>query len=249
LDNASVSSLADSGLDEIRFHPQKSDWSGVASAIEMGLVTGIEIPSIPDGLDTLKTIGLRADEIGVAFLNVNELEASETNFRRLTSLGMRLSSLDGANVEGSAQTAREFVDWAASNLSKLSVHYCSAAFKDKVQMRNRLERRLKRTIREFEVADDAEPLLILGVIRGLDGESLTAEQLTMLRSILARDFEVPTELMNTDTRRMRIEIAAWVLEEIAADLKRACGRVTKIETGIAREYPSWDRLQTLFEPI
>ena len=249
LDRASASSLADSGLDEIRFHPQNSNWSGMASAMEMGLVTGIEVPAIPGDLDTLKMTALRAEKTGVAFLNVNELEASETNFRRLTSLGMRLSSLDSANIEGSSQTAHAFLDWAASNLKSLSIHYCSAEFKDRVQMRNRLERRLKRTIREFEVADDGEPLLILGVIRGSDDESLTTEQLARLRNVLARDFDVPNELMNTDTRRMRIEIAAWVLEEIATDLKRACEKVAKIETGIAREYPSWDRLQTLFEPV
>ncbi len=249
LDMASVSLLADSGLDEIRFHPQNSSWNGITSAIERGLTTGIEVPAIPSGMDTLKTIALKAEEIGVAFLNVNELEASETNFQRLVSLGMRLSSLDGANIEGSSETAHTFVDWAGSNLSKLSVHYCSAAFKDGVQMRNRLERRLKRTIREFEVADDAEPLLILGVIRASDDQSLTVEQLAMLRHILARDFEVPNELMNTDIRRMRVEIAAWVLEEIATDLKRVCEKVARIETGIVHEYPSWDRLQTLFEPV
>ena len=59
----------------------------------------------------------------------------------------------------------------------------------------------------------------------------------------------PANLMNIDTKRMRIEIAAWILEEIAEDLKGFLETSSELEIGIAFEYPSWDRLQTLFEPI
>jgi pyruvate formate-lyase activating enzyme-like uncharacterized protein len=116
-------------------------------------------------------------------------------------------------------------------------------------MRNRLQRRLERTIRDFEVADEQEPILILGVIRTSHGLVLNDEQLARIHQILHRDFEVPNELMNIDSRRMRIEIAPWILEEIAADLRRLLRPVLDVETGLAREYPSWDRLQTMFEPV
>jgi pyruvate formate-lyase activating enzyme-like uncharacterized protein len=55
--------------------------------------------------------------------------------------------------------------------------------------------------------------------------------------------------MNMDTTRMRIEMAPWILAEIASELKKNLGKSYEIEMGIAFEYPSWDRLQTLFNPL
>ena len=55
--------------------------------------------------------------------------------------------------------------------------------------------------------------------------------------------------MNIDTKRMRIEIAAWILEDIAENLKETLESSSELEFGIAFEYPSWDRLQTLFDPM
>jgi pyruvate formate-lyase activating enzyme-like uncharacterized protein len=249
LDAVTIETLVSAGVDELRFHPQNSDWTGIERTVERGVVTGIEVPALPGQIESLKETALRAESIGVSFLNVNELESSETNFERLAALGMRLTSLDSASIQGSSQTAMELVEWAARDLRRLSVHYCSARFKDGTQMRNRLQRRLERTIRDFEVADEQEPILILGVSRTSHGLVLNDEQLARIHQILHRDFEVPNELMNIDSRRMRIEIAPWILEEIAADLRRLLRPVLDVETGLAREYPSWDRLQTMFEPV
>jgi len=72
--------LKNAGLDEIRFHPQKDDWSGIERALKSGMKVGIEVPTIPGKAEKLKQIALRAEELGLSFLNMNELEASETNF-------------------------------------------------------------------------------------------------------------------------------------------------------------------------
>jgi pyruvate formate-lyase activating enzyme-like uncharacterized protein len=48
---------------------------------------------------------------------------------------------------------------------------------------------------------------------------------------------------------MRIEIAPWILGEIAGELRKLLDLNPEIEMGIAFEYPSWDRLQTLFNPL
>ncbi|MHA1935211.1 MAG: radical SAM protein [Candidatus Thorarchaeota archaeon] len=244
-----IQQLLDVGLDEIRFHPQANDWSGIEAAVRLGMSVGIEVPAIPDSEDRLKSIAMRAEKIGVSFMNINQLEASETNFQTLVSLGMKLTSLEGASIEGSATTAFNVLNWAAESLEKLTVHYCSARFKDAVQMRGRLERRLLRTKREFEEKDESEPLLILGIIRAQHGTILNIDRLTSIAGIIIDEFEVPANLMNIDTKRMRIEIAAWILEEIAEDLKGSLEQSSELEIGIAFEYPSWDRLQTMFDPI
>ncbi len=241
--------LHDAGLDEIRFHPQSKDWSGIQRAIEMNMIVGIEVPAIPGKTEDLKKIARRAEEIGVSFLNINELEASETNFDKLVSMGMRLTNLESASIEGSASTAIEVLEWSQDDLKNLSVHFCSARFKDSVQMRRRLERRLEQTIREFEERDEQDPLLIVGVVRAVHGNQLEHEQLSLIHTTLQNQFDVPTDFMNIDEIRNRVEVAPWVIEEISEQLKEILVDIKDIEIGIAFEYPTWDRLQTLFNPL
>ncbi|MGY5855315.1 MAG: radical SAM protein [Candidatus Thorarchaeota archaeon] len=241
--------LHEAGLDEIRFHPQTTDWSGIQRAIEMDMLVGLEVPAIPGKQEELKRLAIRAEEMGVSFLNINELEASETNFDRLVSMGMRLTNMESASIEGSASTAREFLEWSEGGLQNLSVHFCSARFKDSVQMRGRLERRLEETIRNFEERDEQDPLLIVGVIRAVHGRQLESEQLTFIHNTLHDEFDVPADLMNLDETRWRVEVAPWVIEEISEQLKEMLVDIEGLEIGIAFEYPTWDRLQTMFNPL
>ncbi|UCE09062.1 MAG: radical SAM protein [Candidatus Thorarchaeota archaeon] len=241
--------LRNAGLDEIRFHPQSRDWSGIETAVSLGMVVGLELPAIPGQEKDLESAAEKAEAFGVDFLNINELEASETNFAKLAALGLRLTSLDAASIEGSRETAENILHWAASNLVNLSVHFCTAVFKDRVQLRNRLERRLVRTIRAFEEKDEDDPLLILGLIRPQHGQTMAPEHLGQIYNILRVEFNVPHDMMNLDFDRSRIEIAPWILEEIAEDLRIELEELSTVEMGIAYEYPSWDRLQTLFDPL
>ncbi len=241
--------LREAGLDEIRFHPQGNDWSGIEHAIQLGIDVGLEVPAIPGKIESLKQIALRAEKIGISFLNINELEASETNFESLLAQGMRLTDMASASIEGSDKTAKEFLDWASKNLKQLTVHFCSARYKDAVQMRNRLERRLKQTIREFEERDDADPLLILGIIRAPHRSSLNIRQLNRIYDILRNEFGLPENLLNIDTVRMRIELAPGILEEYAEEIKTCLKEFRNLEIGLSYEYPSWDRLQTMFDPV
>lgn len=249
IDRDTLKKLNDAGLDEIRFHPQTSDWTGVEFAVSVGMNVGLEVPAIPGTADRLQALAIRAEEVGASFVNINELEASESNFHHLASLGMKLASLDASSVAGSREAAREVMDWGSKNLTNLSLHYCSARFKDAVQLRNRLERRLKRTHRPFEERDDTDPLLILGIIRAPHGQRLGSPALASIQDLLKTRFDVPSNLMNVDTTRMRIEMAPWILAKIAGELKKNLDKGYELEMGIAFEYPSWDRLQTLFNPL
>jgi len=59
--------------------------------------------------------------------------------------------------------------------------------------------------------------------------------------VLGREFDVPPELMWHDTEKSRVEVAPWVLEEIAAELALECF--------IVEEYPTADRLEVEREPL
>ncbi len=245
----SLQKLEGAGLDEIRFHPQGNHWAGIERAIETGLNVGLEVPSIPGQTEKLIALVQRAEKIGASFVNLNELESSETNFEQLVSMGMRLTSLDKASIEGSKETAIEVLEWTSKNLKSITVHFCSARYKDTVQLRNRLERRLERVIRPFEIRDDDEPLLILGVIRAPHGQQLIGEQLRSIMDTLLNTFDVPEDLVSSDDARHRIEIAPWILDELSQELKDTYVEEYELEIGIAYEYPTWDRLQTFFDPL
>jgi pyruvate formate-lyase activating enzyme-like uncharacterized protein len=116
-------------------------------------------------------------------------------------------------------------------------------------MRKRLERRIKQTIRDFEQQDATDPLLVLGIVRGSHGKPLTVAELESIQNELETQFEVPIDLLNRDDERIRIEIAPWILEEIASDLRASFSNIKNLEIGIAYEYPTWDRLQTMFDPL
>jgi pyruvate formate-lyase activating enzyme-like uncharacterized protein len=157
--------------------------------------------------------------------------------------------MDSASIAGSAEVAAEFIAWSATEMESISIHYCSSHFKDAIQMRNRLQRRLERTAREFEERADDDPLLILGVIRAPFGEELDDDMLTQIKGVLESQFDVPSTHLNIDLPRRRIEIAGWILAEIAQDFKSSVKNGDDLEIGIAFEYPSWDRLQTFFDPL
>ncbi|MBD3405483.1 MAG: radical SAM protein [Candidatus Lokiarchaeota archaeon] len=247
VEEIALEELRSAGLDEIRFHPQTQNWSGIETALKLDLMTGIEIPVIPGKLDSTKKLLQRAEALSVSFVNLNELEASETNFARLRKLGFQLTDLAYSSILGSKEDAISLIQWGEKNLETLSLHFCSATFKDSVQMRNRLSRRIERTIREFEEQDADEPLVILGVIRSTHGSTLSDENIDHIVSVLHEYFEVPMNLMNRDYVRSRIEIAPWILEEISLDIRALFS--IPLEIGIVYEYPTWDRLQVLFEPV
>ena len=88
-------SLRDAGLDEIRFHPPPDMWENIQMtpyrdsiihAHELGISPGIEIPSIKSDLYGILSLLEEVD----GFLNLNELEFSETNATELEKRGMFL---------------------------------------------------------------------------------------------------------------------------------------------------------------
>jgi pyruvate formate-lyase activating enzyme-like uncharacterized protein len=194
--------LREAGLDEIRFHPPPSDWShplGLERALQeaksLGLEAGVEIPALKAAPEIVAAV--RAEQ---AFLNINELEFSETNFDGLTAHGFQPLDL-GCEASGSEEIAREhFLK------EDMKVHYCPSRFKDAVQLRERLKRRAERSARPFDYMTE-DGTLVHGVIEG---------DLQKAVHLLA-DLEVPEEMYSL--RGGRIEIAAPILEDISKELK------------------------------
>jgi hypothetical protein len=161
--DCTLDALACAGLDEIRFHPPLEEWDTFSSsrycealkyAKKLGLHAGVEIPAIkpvPVIVEALKNLG--------GFLNLNELEFSETNYDAMTSKGF-IPLKTGYAAFGSREIALEIVS------DELPIYFCSSSSKDRVQLRERLKRKARRIARPFdEVTDDGT--LVFGVLQSM----------------------------------------------------------------------------------
>jgi len=202
--------LAKTGLDEIRFHPPVNLWRNIVNtpyknaihtAAKLGISTGIELPAIQ--ADYSGIIAL-LDEVG-GFLNLNELEFSETNAYELKKMGYELNE-DSFSATGSREIAESL------NYSKL--HFCPSVFKDAVQLRERLKRIAKNTAREFdEITEDGT--LVYGVIEGKGGESILKEA------------GVSHEMYSVEDNV--IETSWYIVHELSDKLKKAGFSVWVVE--------------------
>jgi len=84
------------------------------------------------------------DSAGANFVNLNELEFSETNCNALLQRGFRVKDDVSSGVAGSEKLALDII--AGLNL-RIPLHYCSASYKDGVQLRRRITRRAKNIAR------------------------------------------------------------------------------------------------------
>jgi pyruvate formate-lyase activating enzyme-like uncharacterized protein len=228
--------LALAGLDEIRFHIPVSAWQRrnskyhdfikAALSTEPAMEVGVELPALPERYLELEVLTKRLDELGALFLNLNELEFSETNWRALRKKNFDVKNDISAGVSGSEELAVKLVEFAESKKLGMSVHYCSASFKDRIQLRRRLLRRAENTKKPFDVVTE-EGMFIRGVIE--------TEHPLKLYNELIKKYRIPKKLVEYDRIKRRVQLAAYVLEDLAADLTYDCY--------IVEEYPTADRLE------
>jgi len=138
---SAIDTLSSAWIDELRFHPvDRGVWDLVSyAARETPLSVGIEIPAIPI-VPLLKAVVLEAWRRGAEFVNLNELEVSETNIDRLLARGFKPSE-DGRVVRGSLEAALEVLEWAKDEGIDIAIRVCTAKFKDRVQHARRLRRK------------------------------------------------------------------------------------------------------------
>ncbi len=241
LERDELAELRETGVDEVRFHPPPEALADAAlrgpyaRAVEdadaLGMEAGYEVPVLPDGEEVLRAfLSSLVGATGSPFANLNELEFSPTNADALRARGYTVKDDVSAAARGSEELGRRLVDEFGAR--GLRVHYCSASFKDGVQLRRRLGRRARNVARPHEIVTDDQTLL-KGVVETDDPEAVARD--------LQTRFDVPAELMVIDRERGALELAAWVLEELRDDIDADCYFV--------EEYPTWDRLEVEREPL
>jgi pyruvate formate-lyase activating enzyme-like uncharacterized protein len=163
-------------------------------------------------------------------VNLNELEFSTTNADALKARGYHVVDDVSAAVAGSERLGRALVGEFGSQ--DLRVHYCSAAFKDGIQLRRRLERRARNVAKPYELVTEDQTLL-KGVVECNDPGAVA-------RDLMSR-FDVPPDLLAVDEGRGVLEVAPWVLDELLEEIDGDCYLV--------EELPTWDRLEVERGPV
>ncbi|MCG7844730.1 MAG: radical SAM protein, partial [Methanomassiliicoccales archaeon] len=158
--------LQECGLDELRIHPPVEFWNKmddlkVAEALSgLDLTVGFEVPALPGELEGLISLCRYASEHDLDFVNLNELEISETNCQALLDHGFIVRSDVSSAMMGSEELAREVVRRIGGDVP---LHFCSSSFKDQVQLRERLKRRAKRVARPLDLVT-SEGMVLLGIV-------------------------------------------------------------------------------------
>ena len=210
-----IERLSKAGLDEIRFHPPELKnpnvyVDSILASKKFKIETGFEVPSIM----FCKEIAKISNQYDI-FLNLNELEFSDTNFEKLKEKGFEANGLYG--TKGSIKIANEYL----KNVKKF--HYCTARFKDLAQLRRRFIRMAFNHPEFYMVTRDGT--LICGFIEG------KKERLEEIKKLLKRLNQEYIEV------ERGIETSVEFTEKWHKELKRRGLKVSVIE-----RYPTSKRI-------
>jgi pyruvate formate-lyase activating enzyme-like uncharacterized protein len=234
------SDLINTGLDEIRFHPPPSTWKNISSnplvrnisqSLNTTLDVALEIPALPHKEKDIISVIKWADANNIQYINLNELEFSERNASTLIQKDYHVKNDLSTAVQGSQETAMNILKTLAPLDINIGIHYCSVSFKDGIQLRNRIKRRAQKTQKPYqEITKDGT--FLFGVITS------KKNPLKNLYQELQTQLQISPELIEINTSKKRIEIAGWILQDIAAQLNN-----NKYICYLVEEYPTADRLE------
>jgi|Deesub1362A_J573_1020465.scaffolds.fasta_scaffold00405_19 hypothetical protein len=213
-------------VDEIRFHPiglenPERFADSIRYSKELGMDAGFEIPALYFRSD-IAELSNSLD----CFLNLNELEFSQTNYENLVERGYEVDDFYGAI--GSKEIAEKY----ASVVEKF--HYCTARFKDSVQLRNRLLRMAYNHPDFYIITEDGT--IMCGLIEG--GREKIQKAIEFL-IMVGEDYRL---IENAETSA--IETSVEAVKKWRDKFKRESLNVSIIE-----RYPTYKRIIVEVEPL
>lgn len=253
--------LYEAGLDEIRVHPDLDNrilWPKISLLKRFSWEVGVEIPLIPTKEKETKEL-IDFIQTKVDFLNLNELEISDTNANHLIEKHFLPKDSMSYGVSGSEGLGFKILEYVEKKYPSLKVHYCTTTLKDKVQLAERIKRRAKNIKEIFDVVTD-EGMLRRGAIylpeinpqttretlekikRNEISVNQFLERLTLLKEELLKKFH----LTNTkiDVQKLRILLSQKDVKRYAKEIKKL-----NLIPVLVEEYPTYDGLEIEIEPI
>lgn len=135
LEDKMLTLLADSGLDEIRFNIYPSEYAldKLEMAVGRSNAVTVEIPAIPEDIETLLQLMQDLDEIGIDYLNLHELITTQFNYRDYIKRDYVFLHHPPLPVYESGQTGLEAFHHALKNDIKTPINYCTSFYKSRFQ--------------------------------------------------------------------------------------------------------------------
>ncbi len=241
-----IDELVSAGLDEIRFHPMPAYWKKmqdvpflkhIKKSITLDCDVAFEIPVIPGFEEDIFLLVKWACENNVSWVNLNELEYSETNALKLNSKNFTVKDDISSAVKNSQKTAYNVIKKTLDAELQIGVHYCSSSFKDGIQLRNRIKRRAKNIAKKSDIITD-DGTLLKGVVVSKN------RSLNQIYDLLINTLKIQKKYVNIDLDKKRVELAIWILEKNLKFLKE-----NNFECFIVEEYPTADRLEVEKIPL
>ncbi len=198
--NTIANKLALVGLDEIRFHPPKENWSNIELALNRGFVVGAEVPIIPnkEKMKELQEFIIYLNKIGVDFLNLNEFEYCFPNSESLKNRGYQLKQGSVASVVNSHEAAIDLMK-DMSNKVSIKMHFCPIHSKDYHQLKNRYLRRAKNIKLPFEIINE-DGLLMFAQIEG------NIDDLDKLNNFLLSELKINKDLILFNGKNIKLPL-------------------------------------------
>ncbi len=237
LDEETLTTLYNAGLDEIRFHPDLDNeklWNRISLAKKFDWDIGVEIPVIPRKEKETKKL-IKFIENKVHFLNLNELEVADNKANKLLDMGAETKNYLSYAVKGSEQMAKELLEFVDKEKINLRVHYCTAKLKDGIQLTKRILRTGKNVKKDYEKITD-EGLIIRGIIE-LEKKESSEKDIQKLKLIMEEMEKKNMKEGYVDELRRRIVTSTSNAKKIRKIMKKE-----DIVCSITKEYPTFDSL-------
>ncbi len=250
--------LNSAGLDELRLHPdliKDKFWNKVGLCTGYKFIVGVEIPLIPRYEKQIKKL---VDYFlpKINFLNLNELEISDTNACHLVERKFHTKDRLSYGVAGSEELGKKLLNYINTTYPKTNVHYCTCKLKDAVQLRNRLKLRAQNMKRKFDIVTK-DGTFIRGVIylpelkpefnykkkiEKINSQKIKKEKimkkLNNMKKNLMTEFKIPAELIEIDDKKLRLITNIGVVEHLAKEIKKM-----KLIPAVVEQYPTYDQME------
>ncbi|MFW6024767.1 MAG: radical SAM protein [Candidatus Woesearchaeota archaeon] len=235
VDKDKLKRLYDSGLDEIRFHPDfdnKKYWKRIKLAKEYDWDIGIEIPLLVDKKSEIIELVDYSHNL-IDFLNLNEFEDPKKFDKELSKKSVVLG--------------KEIINHAKRY--DINIHLCTMSLKDGIQLKNRMKRRAKNVEKAYDIIDDG--LLVRGTIysKKLNPQTKNYNKLikgsnqNIINDLINLKKElsefVEDSLLEIDKERLKILTRIDIIEYLSKEL---IDEYKDFKFCIEKEYPTWDKI-------
>lgn len=238
--------LSDAGLDELRFHLNvESDalWDKVNLAKGLKFSVGVEVPAVPTLMEeSKKLLDFCKKTSIIKFVNLNELEYSDAGIQILAKRGFFTKDSLSYAIEHSEAAAIKLVEYGKS--IGLRVHYCSAQFKDSVQLGNRLRLRAQSVVTPHELVDE-EGMIVRGEIHSKKNK-FSSRQMSAFGVKAQKLFNIPRQFFEVHDKVLMVR--PDVLEEIWPLFDQVHSK-KDLEAKIVSEYPTDDHMVVEVHPL